>query len=231
MAARSHEPDHHDGQRTVDVGSGGEANGIGNHRGKGNADNHSNQLKHLAQSVGLGPGSFGGEQLREQSAVVDVNQRIQGACEHVHQQHIGKRGARSQKCRRVEKQHKAQHQQRRADNQPGTAAAPLGPGAVRQEAVHRIVNGVQERVQKQDQRILGCGNQAQLVHIEKRGVGFEHVHGDGGSEHPHRVAQGAGGLHGTGFQLFHGNAPFFRPGGMMDMLSITRPLPSVCKVN
>ena len=216
MAAHGHEPDYHNGQRAVDIGGGCKADGIGDHRGQGNADDHGNQLEYLAHGVGLGPGGFRGEQLREQGAVVGVNQRIQGAGEHIHQQHIGERGTLGQEGRRVEKQHKAQHQQRRADDQPGTAAAPLGPGPVRQEAVHRIVDGIQESVQEQDQRELGGGDQSQLVHIENCGIGLEHIHRDGRSEHAYRVAQRAGRLHGTGFLLvfFHWNAPFSLPGGI-----------------
>ena len=221
MAAQRHKPDHHDGQRSVNIGGSHKADGIGDDRGQGDADNHGNELEHLAHGIGLSPGGFRGKQLREESTVVYINERIQGTCQHVHNQHIGKGGTRSQESGRIEKQDKTQHQQRRADQQPGTAAAPLGPGAVRQEAIHRIVNGIQEGVQEQDQGVLGRGDEAQPVHVKERGIGLEHVHRDGCSEHSHCIAQGAGRFHRIGFQFFHWNAPFSLPrGGIWATLTV-----------
>jgi len=187
-AGQGHVEDHRAAQHAVHDSGHTIAQRLGDHWGQGNADDHRHELEGLAHGIGLGPFPIRLEELREERAVVGIDNRIEGTRQHVEEHAVCHQRLSGQKSRRVVKDDECQDQHWRTDHQPRTAPSPARARAVRQKAVHRVIDGIDEGVDEQHQRKLRSSH-AQAVNVVDGSVGLEHVDRDGGTEHPDGVIE------------------------------------------
>ena len=107
MATQAHKPDHCNRQHTVEDGRCRKPNRIRDHRRQRNGYYHCNQLKNLTHCIGFRPLRLRAKQLREQSAVICIDEGIQRAGQDIHQQHVGKCRPCRKAGRRIEEQDEA----------------------------------------------------------------------------------------------------------------------------
>jgi len=82
------------------------------------------------------------------------------------------------------KNNQSQDNQGIADHQQGKSSAPLGASPVVQETIHRVVNNINEGINKKKyQRSVG-GFEPQRVYIINSCIGLEKIDVNGRDKHP-----------------------------------------------
>ena len=195
--------DDHGGDRAEGEGCGRVADGIGDERCEGHTDDDGHEHESLPEPVDAGPGPLRGEQLRQERAVVRIDHRVDRLDEDREEGEPCDEGGGPCVRGRVEERHQADREQRCSHEEPGAPSTPPRPGPVGEVAVHRVVDGVDDRVGHQDGGDLGGRQDLEFRHVVETHVREEHVDRQGRAEHADRVAPGAG----RGLALAHLRPP------------------------